>query len=60
LAHVCGDVQLLAGEQDGKFVELSRELSRIIPGAQLTIEPSAGHNLLLERPALCRALLDAP
>lgn len=60
LAHVRGDVRLLAGEHDAKFAELSRELSRIIPTAQLAIVPGAGHNLLLERPALCRELLNAP
>jgi len=60
LAHVRADVHLLAGEHDGKFVELSRELSRIMTGAQLAIVPGAGHNLLLERPALCRELLSMP
>lgn len=60
LRHVRGAVHVLAGERDGKFVELSREVSRIIPASQLAIVPGAGHNLLLERPALCRELLDAP
>jgi 2-succinyl-6-hydroxy-2,4-cyclohexadiene-1-carboxylate synthase len=60
LAHVSGDVRLLTGASDTKFVELSSELSRIIPAAQHSVVPAAGHNLLLERPALCRELLSMP
>jgi pimeloyl-ACP methyl ester carboxylesterase len=60
LGHVQHDVRLLAGERDPKFADLSRELSRIMPAAQLSVVPGAGHNLLLERPALCRELLSIP
>jgi 2-succinyl-6-hydroxy-2,4-cyclohexadiene-1-carboxylate synthase len=60
LARVSVSVELLVGERDTKFVELSRELSRIIPRGRLSIAPGAGHNLLLERPNLCRELLEAP
>lgn len=60
LARVTCPVRLLAGELDPKFVELSRELSRIIPRAVLDVVPGAGHNLLLERPALLRDSLSTP
>jgi 2-succinyl-6-hydroxy-2,4-cyclohexadiene-1-carboxylate synthase len=57
LARVSSPVDILAGERDVKFVGLARELAAIIPGARLRIVPGAGHNLLLERPALCSELL---
>jgi 2-succinyl-6-hydroxy-2,4-cyclohexadiene-1-carboxylate synthase len=58
LKNVRTRVDLLVGERDVKFVTLARELSEIIPDARLTIAPDAGHNLLLERPALCAGLLE--
>jgi 2-succinyl-6-hydroxy-2,4-cyclohexadiene-1-carboxylate synthase len=57
LGHVHTRVDVLAGERDAKFVELSRELGAIIPGSRLSIVAGAGHNLLLERPAQCAELL---
>jgi 2-succinyl-6-hydroxy-2,4-cyclohexadiene-1-carboxylate synthase len=57
LAEVQGRVEILAGERDTKFAELGRELGQLIPGARLGIAAGAGHNLLLERPALCSELL---
>ena len=63
LAEARGEVDVLVGERDLKFVPLGQELSKLISGAKLTIAPGAGHNLLLERPALCAGLLrhgDAP
>lgn len=58
LKNVRTRVDLLVGERDVKFVTLAQELSEIIPDARLTIAPRAGHNLLLERPALCASLLE--
>lgn len=57
LAHVQGRVEILAGERDTKFAELGRELGQLIPGARVAVAAGAGHNLLLERPALCSELL---
>lgn len=53
LARVQTEVELLAGERDPKFAQLSRELSRVIPGARSCIVAGAGHNLLLERASFC-------
>ena len=57
LAHIRTSVDIVAGERDAKFAELARELATIIPGSRLNVVPGAGHNLLLERPALCSELL---
>jgi 2-succinyl-6-hydroxy-2,4-cyclohexadiene-1-carboxylate synthase len=57
LARVLASVDIVAGERDVKFAELGRELATIIPSSRLSIVPGAGHNLLLERPALCSELL---
>jgi 2-succinyl-6-hydroxy-2,4-cyclohexadiene-1-carboxylate synthase len=54
---VRGEVDVVVGERDLKFVPLGEQISKLIPDAKLTIVPGAGHNLLLERPALCAGLL---
>jgi 2-succinyl-6-hydroxy-2,4-cyclohexadiene-1-carboxylate synthase len=55
LGAVRGKIEILAGEQDAKFVVMGRELSGIIPGAELRVVAGAGHNLLIERAELCSA-----
>jgi 2-succinyl-6-hydroxy-2,4-cyclohexadiene-1-carboxylate synthase len=45
-------VTLLVGELDAKFLAFGREMSARLPAARLRIAPSAGHDLLLERPDL--------
>jgi 2-succinyl-6-hydroxy-2,4-cyclohexadiene-1-carboxylate synthase len=57
LGRVRTRVDLLVGARDQKFVTLAQELSTLIPEARLSVAPDAGHNLLLERPALCESLL---
>jgi 2-succinyl-6-hydroxy-2,4-cyclohexadiene-1-carboxylate synthase len=57
LAKVKSRVVLVVGERDPKFARLGQELSAIMPGATLATAAGAGHNLLLERPALLSALL---
>lgn len=57
LARVSTPVDVVVGERDQKFVNLGRELESLLPHACLTIVPGAGHNLLLERPEACAALL---
>ncbi len=59
LGDVRARVDLLVGERDTKFVSLATELSDLIPGSRQTTAAGAGHNLLLERPELCRRLLSA-
>ena len=57
LRLVESEVDVVVGERDLKFVALGQELTQLIPRAKLTIAAGAGHNLLLERPALCAGLL---
>lgn len=57
LPHVRTSVDLLVGQRDAKFVLLAEELSTLLPHARLSVAAGAGHNLLLERPALCASLL---
>jgi 2-succinyl-6-hydroxy-2,4-cyclohexadiene-1-carboxylate synthase len=57
LARVRTRVELVVGERDPKFTLLGQELAGLIPAARLTLASAAGHNLLLERPALLAALL---
>lgn len=58
LTHARTSVDLVVGERDLKFVTLAEELSAIIRGSRLHRAEGAGHNLLLERPALCQNLLE--
>lgn len=60
LAQVSTRVDLVVGERDEKFVTFGHELARLLPSAQLTVAPGAGHNLILERPELVRQLLSLP
>ena len=41
---------LLAGELDGKFCKLARQMAACIPRASLRIVPGAGHTIHLEQP----------
>jgi pimeloyl-ACP methyl ester carboxylesterase len=55
-----GDVRcptlVIVGEQDETFVEPSRQMAAVIPGAELVIVPDAGHSPQFENP---RAWFDA-
>ncbi len=57
LRRVRTPVDVVVGERDFKFVTLGRELTHLLPDAKLSVISGAGHNLLLERPAQCSALL---
>ena len=57
LRAVRAPVDVVVGERDLKFVKLGRELVNLLPHATLRVLAGAGHNLLLERPAQCSALL---
>lgn len=52
-------VTLLAGERDGKFTDLARELLSVLPYASLTVAPGVGHNIVLEAPdVVTRSILE--
>jgi 2-succinyl-6-hydroxy-2,4-cyclohexadiene-1-carboxylate synthase len=50
-------VDLLVGGQDKKFLALASELCTLMPHARICVAKNAGHDLILERPALCSAYL---
>jgi 2-succinyl-6-hydroxy-2,4-cyclohexadiene-1-carboxylate synthase len=61
LANVRVPVTLIAGELDGKFMALGREMAGAFPRARLVVAPNAGHDLLLEAPDLvARELTQQP
>ncbi len=47
---------LIAGELDGKFVQIAERMTRAMPHARMVVVPGAGHTVHLEAPA---AWLDA-
>lgn len=51
LARVRVPVLLVAGALDGRFVELARELARLLPQAEVCVIPDAGHAVHVEQPA---------
>ncbi|HYP87895.1 MAG TPA: alpha/beta fold hydrolase [Polyangiaceae bacterium] len=57
LPLVQSEVDVVVGERDLKFVALGQELTKLMPHSRLTVAEGAGHNLVLERPALCASLL---
>ncbi|GAC1379742.1 MAG: 2-succinyl-6-hydroxy-2,4-cyclohexadiene-1-carboxylate synthase [Ktedonobacteraceae bacterium] len=44
-------VLLIAGELDGKFCQIAKQMASILPQSQLQIVPNAGHAVHLEQPA---------
>jgi 2-succinyl-6-hydroxy-2,4-cyclohexadiene-1-carboxylate synthase len=57
LAQVRVPTDVVAGELDSKFCELARVLARGLEQGRLAIIPGAGHDLLLEQPALITQLI---
>jgi len=51
LPRVRVPVLLVAGALDERFVELARELARLLPQAELCVIPDAGHAVHVEQPA---------
>jgi 2-succinyl-6-hydroxy-2,4-cyclohexadiene-1-carboxylate synthase len=43
---------IVVGERDAKFVVIAQQMREKISGASLVIVPGAGHNVVLERPAI--------
>lgn len=52
-------VDVVVGEQDGKFRTLGERLCAVLPRARLTVIPGAGHALPLEAPAEIAAVIEA-
>jgi len=50
---------LVAGEYDGKYAQLARDMAGRIPGAAVRIVAGAGHAVPLERAAECASLIDS-
>jgi pimeloyl-ACP methyl ester carboxylesterase len=42
-------VLLIAGQQDGKYMQLMRQMQQQIPGARLHVVPGAGHAVVEEQ-----------
>lgn len=58
LSEIAVPVLLIAGELDGKYVEISRAMAGTLPQARITIIPDAGHAPHLEQPeAFTQAVL---
>lgn len=60
LASLTLPVTVMAGELDPKFLGLGRAASERIRGSRFVVAPSAGHDLLLERPDLVALVLREP
>lgn len=50
LAAIELPVALIAGAEDAKFRAIAEEMLALLPEAELSLVPGAGHNVLLERP----------
>lgn len=50
LPQMMTPAQLIVGERDRKFVDINREMAQIMPQAQLSVVPEAGHTVHLEAP----------
>lgn len=60
LASLTPPVTVMAGELDAKFLALGRATTERAPGSRFVVAPSAGHDLLLERPDLVALVLRDP
>jgi 2-succinyl-6-hydroxy-2,4-cyclohexadiene-1-carboxylate synthase len=53
-------IRLLTGALDEKFSAIARELATLLPNLEHRCVPDAGHNLILEAPAVVRSALRDP
>jgi 2-succinyl-6-hydroxy-2,4-cyclohexadiene-1-carboxylate synthase len=60
LASLALPLTVMAGELDAKFLGLGRAASKRVRGSRFVVAPSAGHDLLLERPDLVALVLRDP
>lgn len=57
LGALGGDVDLVVGERDPRYVEQAAAMAARIPGARVHVVPGAGHALHLERPEALRRII---
>lgn len=57
LGELRAPTELVAGEDDAKFLPLAERASALIPKAKLLRIPDAGHNVLVDQPEALRELL---
>ena len=50
LADIGQPTMVIAGAQDARFIDASRQLAKTIPNAELEVISGAGHMVNLERP----------
>jgi pimeloyl-ACP methyl ester carboxylesterase len=50
-------VTLAAGERDPKFIAIAGQMQALIPDAEVTVIPDAGHAAHLENPAAVAGLM---
>ncbi len=50
-------VLLLAGEEDPKYMQLGREMARVIPNAEFVSVPGVGHAAHIEDPEACARIV---
>lgn len=48
LSSIVTPVLLIAGEKDGKFVSINREMEKLLQNTQFEIVPETGHNIHME------------
>ena len=60
LAALTAPLTVMVGELDAKFLGLGRATSERVRGSRFVVAPSAGHDLLLERPDLVALVLRDP
>jgi 3-oxoadipate enol-lactonase len=58
LAGVHCPTLVIVGDQDEPFVDASRDMAAVIPGAELVVVPDAGHSPQFENPAPWFSALD--
>jgi 2-succinyl-6-hydroxy-2,4-cyclohexadiene-1-carboxylate synthase len=59
LGRIDAPTLVVAGAEDGRYVELAARLRDAIPGAEVAIVPEAGHAVHLEQPVAFATLLAA-
>ncbi|MEM9244174.1 MAG: alpha/beta fold hydrolase [Cyanobacteria bacterium P01_F01_bin.153] len=57
LADYPGNLHLVVGDHDSKFIEMNQAITRHCPRAQLALIPNSGHMVPLENPAALARLL---
>lgn len=57
LGELVVPVSLVVGERDAKFTQIAQRMAGVLPRAELTIVPGAGHAVHLEAPAAVAALI---